>query len=1153
MHVHMSHARRVLLSLIVTLVGAAPAARGQTAAALERNFRTPPADAKPRVWWHWMNGNVTREGITADLEWMKRVGIGGMQMFDGSLGTPQFVENRLVWMTPAWKAAFRHAAAEADRLGLEMTMAASGGWSETGGPWVKPAQAMKKIVWSDTTLEGPRRFTGALPKPPSNNGPFQGMPNAPALDFPAEKDLPGAKPMAEEPPAAPDPTYYADTKVLAVRLGESDVPMADARPRITGATGEVDGALLTDGDLSRTISLAVPDGAKETWIQFEFAEPYRAQAFTFAGAPALQCVGAPPIPLGRLETSDDGTTWTTLVTLPGDEPTSAMFPVRTYAFPRTTARFWRVVMQPHPPSGFGAMLGVPPAKGIAVSELELSAAPRVNRWQEKAQYGILDDYGAAIASPQTSDAIDVDDVVDITSRMKKDGTLDWQVPEGRWTVLRMGYSLLGTKNHPASPEATGYEVDKLNRTHVGSYIEHYTGQIRGALGPLYGKSFRYLLLDSYEAGLENWTDDMIAQFRTRRGYEPTRYLPVLTGRVIGSPEESDKFLWDYRRTIADLFADNHYGTIADALKKQGLGLYAEAMGADFPTSGEGLQDKGRVTIPMAEFWTPGPGQDDGPNHIADMREAASAAHIYGKPIVAAESFTTMPPPIVPAFAQSPYYLKRLADRALVNGINRFVIHTSVHQPFIDSTHAPGMTLGFFGQHFTRNTTWAEQAVAWTTYLARASHVLQQGRFVADLAYFYGEGAPNTVPFWKKIDPAPPAGFDYDWVNAEVILGRMKYEGGALQLPSGMRYRALVLPADVNQLTLPMVRKLRDLVDAGAILIAPPPTGSPSLSDGAAGDDSVRAIANVMWGDIDGKGVTSHEYGRGKVYWGRPVAEVLAAERIAPDATFDGAKDAKLGWIHRRTPDADIWYVANQQERPEQLTASFRVGSKAVELWDPATGSIAPASYAVAEGRTEVPLTLDPYGSTFVVFRRATTATQRTIPPATRTTVATVTGPWTVTFQPGRGAPTEPVRFDSLSSWTQSSDAGVRYFSGTATYAFDLDAPIDAFRPGRRVELDLGAVKEIAEVSVNGQRVGGILWKPPYRADITRALTRGSNHVEVRVTNLWPNRMIGDLQPGVTQTYTFTDFRPFTKDSPLVESGLLGPVRVDVVQTADPER
>jgi hypothetical protein len=1132
---------------------AAPAAASTTSGAqrLEQGFHTPPADAKPRVWWHWMNGNVTKEGITADLEWMKRVGIGGMQMFDGSLGTPQFVDERLVWMTPAWKAAFRHAASEANRLGLEMTMAASGGWSETGGPWVKPAQAMKKIVWSDTTLEGPRRFVGKLPKPPSNNGPFQDMSSAPALDFPRERDLPGAKPMAEEPPAEPDPTYYADSKVLAFRLPESDVPMRDASPRVTSASGSLDAWPLVDGDFATPVTLALPNGAKETWVQFEFPQPHTAQAFTFAGTPPMQFVGAPPIPLGSLETSDDGSNWTKLVTLPGDEPTSAMFPVRTYAFAPTTARFWRVVMRPHPPSGFGAMLGAPAAKGIAISELELSAAPRVNRWEEKALYGMLQDYGPALATPETDAAIETKDVVDLTARLKKDGTLDWTVPAGRWAVLRMGYSLLGTKNHPASPEATGYEVDKLNRAHVGSYIDHYTTLIRGALGPLYGKSFRYLLLDSFEAGLENWTDDMIAQFRTRRGYDPTKWLPVLTGRVVGSAAESDKFLWDYRRTVADLFADNHYGTIADALKRQGLGLYAEAMGADFPTHGEGLQDKGRVGIPMAEFWTPGPNADDGPNHVADMREAASAAHIYGKPIVAAESFTTMPPPIVPAFAQSPYYLKRLADRALVNGINRFVIHTSVHQPFVDDEHVPGMTLGFFGQHFTRNTTWAEQSVAWTSYLARASQLLQQGRSIADVAYFYGEGAPNAVPYWKKVDPAPPIGFDYDWVNAEVILGRMKYEGGALQLPGGARYRALVLPADVTEMTVPMAKKLRQLVDAGAILVAPRPTGSPSLADGAAGDDSVEAIAGSLWGDIDGKTVTSHDYGLGKVYWGIPVADVLAAERIPPDVTLKGANDAKLAWIHRRTPEADIWFIANQQDRAERVSASFRVGGKAAELWDPATGATTPATYVTAEGRTEVPLALDPYGSTFVVFRRATTATQRTVAPETRTTLATLSGPWMVSFQPGRGAPAEPVRFDALTSWTKSSDAGVKYFSGTATYTFDVDAPADAFRPGRRIELDLGAVKEIAEVRVNGQAVGDALWKPPFRADITEALTRGTNRIEVRVTNLWPNRMIGDLQPGVTQTYTFTDFRPFTKDSPLLESGLLGPVKLDVVESAEP--
>jgi hypothetical protein len=346
--------------------------------------------------------------------------------------------------------------------------------------------------------------------------------------------------------------------------------------------------------------------------------------------------------------------------------------------------------------------------------------------------------------------------------------------------------------------------------------------------------------------------------------------------------------------------------------------------------------------------------------------------------------------------------------------------------------------------------------------------------------------------------------------------------------------------------VPMARKLRELVNAGAILIAPPPVGTPSLSDGAAGDDSVRAIAAEVWGDIDGTTVTEHEFGGGKVYWGKPVADVLAAQGVQPDVTFQSPRDEKLVWIHRRTSEADIWFVANQQDSREVVTASFRVAGKVAELWDPATGTTMPATFRVTDGRTDVPLALDPYGSTFVVFRRATTATQRNVEPGERTELMAVTGPWTVTFQPGRGAPAGEVRFDSLTSWTTSSDAGVRYFSGTASYTTDVEMPPEAFRPGQRVELALGSVKELAEVFVNGQPVGGVLWKPPYRADIRPALTRGVNRIEVRVTNLWPNRMIGDLQPDAARTYTFTDFRPFTKDSPLLESGLLGPVRLETV-------
>ena len=367
--------------------------------------------------------------------------------------------------------------------------------------------------------------------------------------------------------------------------------------------------------------------------------------------------------------------------------------------------------------------------------------------------------------------------------------------------------------------------------------------------------------------------------------------------------------------------------------------------------------------------------------MTDMKEAASAAHTYGKPIVAAESFTTMPPPLVPAFAQGPYYLKRLADRALAQGINRFVIHTSVHQPFVDEEHKPGMTLGPFGQHFSRNTTWAEQSSAWLAYLARASHLLQQGRFVADLVYFNGEGAPNAVPYWKPLDPAPPDGFDYDWVSAELLLNRMTVEAGRIVLPSGMRYRALVLPADVNRLTLPMAKKLRALVSAGAILIAPPPVGTPSLRDGAAGDDSVRAIASARVGrhrrhDRDVERVRRREGVLG--HSGRRRAQRRSASRPTSRSPARATRSSRGSIAARRTPTSGSSPISrNGRSRSRRASASSGR--------PPSCGIRRPVSRRRRRtpsdsGRTEVPIALDPYGSTFVVFRRATTATRRTMPP-----------------------------------------------------------------------------------------------------------------------------------------------------------------------------
>ncbi len=1142
-----------ILSFAILMIGLAGRAAGQGPQdALANGFQNPPDSAKPRAWWHWLNGNVTKEGITADLEWMKRSGIAGMQMFDGNLGTPQFVDKRLVWMTPDWKDAFRHAGEEAQRLGLEMSMAASGGWSETAGPWVKPEEAMKKVVWSETIVEGGKTFSGVLAHPPTVSGKFQNMPMPPENHFPTASNLPGAKPTPPPPPPKPEPTFYRDIKVIAYRLPEAEVSMADAHPQITTNASGAETALLADGNVASPISLTVPDGADHVWVQLEFSQPYRAQAITIAGGRVAMFGRGSAIPDGEVQFSQDGSNWLTLVNLPGPGETTGNFPVETYSFPETTAKFYRLVLRPPKPDPMmvhiAEQLGfhMPSSRSVNLAEVELSG-PRVNHWEGKAAFGNMIEF-RSIATPHVpkSEGVALKDVVDLTSKMKPDGSLDWGVPAGKWVILRLGYSLTGEINHPASPEATGLEVDKLSAEHVHNYVKTYLDMVSGALGPYFGKSFQYFLMDSWEAGVENWTDDMIAEFQKRRGYDPTPYLPVLTGRIVQSSAASDRFLWDFRRTIADLLAENHYAVATKYFDEHGLkGLYAEAMGTDAPTTGDGLLNKGQVTIPMGEFWTPPFGTKDSATHSADLREAASAAHIYGKKFAAAESFTTAPG--APVWA-SPYYMKQVGDHALASGINRIVFHTSDQQPFVDGKHKPGMTLGPFGQHYTRNVTWANQAIAWNTYLARCSYLLQQGLFVGDLAYFYGEGAPATVPFWKAVNPAPPDGYDYDWVNADVLLNRMSVEDGLLALPSGMTYRALVLPDYVNQVTLPVLRKIRDLVADGAIVVAPKPIHSPSLAD-YHHQAEFRSIVNEVWGAVDGMGDTEHDYGKGKVYWGKPVAEVLAAAKTPPDFEYSRPEpDSHLVWIHRHDGDTDIYFVANQKRRAEDLTASFRVEGREAELWHPDTGEIEPASYEIANGRTTVPLHFDPLGSVFVVFPKKASSPSRTVPRPVQKELETVSGSWQVSFPPDLGAPPE-IKLDKLISWTDSSDEGVKYFSGTATYSKDIQVSGSWLRDGSKLLLDLGKVDDIAQVAVNGKALEEILWKPPYRIDVTSAVKPGANHIEIKVTNLWPNRVIGDQQPNAKQRYAWLDYLPYRADTPLLDSGLLGPVRILAVTTA----
>jgi hypothetical protein len=947
---------------------------------------------------------------------------------------------------------------------------------------------MKKYVWSETVVEGGKPYTGTLAHPPTVTGKFQ---NTPITN-----------------PAIKEPEFYADSAVVAYRAPATEGSLPQAV--VTSSSGTVDASLLADDNAATSVTIQNAGAGTKPWLQAEFPKAVTIRAVTAS-------VGR----IGRgdgvsLQSSDDGVSFHDVIAIPMGGALE-----QTLSFAPVTAKYFRLQ--------FDLRASGPE---ITVGEFVLHSGARVNQFEEKAGFQQMPDlYGFATPEVTSADAIQKGEVIDLTGKMGPDGKLDWTPPAGRWVVLRMGYSLLGITNHPATKEATGLEVDKLNAHYVKNYMDRYLDSYKETVGAEFmGKrGIRYVINDSWEAGSQNWTDTMIGDFARLRGYDPRPWLPVLAGHVVESARASDQFLWDLRKTIADLTATEHYGQLEKTLHERGMGHYGESHESGRAFIADGMEVKKYNEVPMSAMWVQAPGVNkELYNFDADDRESASVAHIYGQNLAAAESMTAR---ANSSWMWSPASLKPTADQEFVNGINRFVIHESAHQPLLDK--APGLTLGPYGQWFNRNETWAEQARPWIDYLARTSYMLQQGRFAADILYFYGEDSNLTAIF---VDSAPnvPAGYGFDYVNADALMHMFHAANGRITTAGGMSYRLLALDPYSKHMSLPVLRAIHALVEQGAVVAGAKPTDTPSLAD-----DQVefRRLNDELFGD--GSGV--HTVGKGKVFAGQDAASALNALGVAPD--FDHSKpvqDTRIAFVHRRLAGGDIYFLDNRSDRDEAIDATFRVAGKAPELWHADTGKSEPAAYTIANGRTTVPVHLEPWGSVFVVFRKAAVAPARTLPAVAESSVATIDGPWNLSFQPNRGAPAS-ISLDALASWTAIADPGVKFFSGIGTYTKSIEALPEWFKPGASLWLDLGDVKDLAEVSVNGTSLG-VVWHAPYRIDITKALKRGRNELTIKVANTWVNRLVGDQQPNAGKV-TFTDVTPYSASSPLMPSGLIGPVQV----------
>jgi len=1131
------------LLLCCCSVGAAEPAAPAKPNPLEAGFLNPPHEAHPYVWWHWITSNITKAGIDADLTDMKRVGIAGVQMFDGDGRIPQ---GPVRYNSDLWHEHVQYAIHRAAELGLDFTVVNAAGWSATAGPWVTPERSMKQMVWSEGDVSG-GSVEVRVPRPLTRLG------------------------------------FYRDIAVLAV---PADAPAAvsSSSLRFAGENGSdapvctYRGAHAAGGQASRSRSAA----GEIITLKFDQPVPISELRLSFSTVPAPFEVD------GSIEYSADGTNFKKggdfrQVDVGGVDSQLIL------TFNSAPARIVRIGVSGLARGGSAASV---------LTALSVGNPPRVGNLNAKIKWAD----GSVLPEEADSEssslrAIAPEQVIRLDGRLGPDGMLRAELPAGRWTILRFGFTTTASTNHPAVPEGKGLEIDKLDPAQVYFHFDQVLARILREAGPLVGKTLKGWVFDSFEAGFQNWTAAFPEKFTALNGYDFLPYLPVLTGRVVRSSAITEGALADFRRTIIEGIAKDYFGTFQQIAHRDGMIIYSEPQGGplDPMVCGE------YVDVPMNEFWMP-----DAAPRYARIKTATSISHLDGDRITGDESFTATPEN--GKWQDTPASLKRAGDFAFATGVNRFMFHTYVHQPF---DYAPGFTLSRYGTHFGRLNTWWPYAGDWIGYLARSQFLLQQGRNVADVCFLLNEDFGYAYP--QGMVRTPP-GFDFD-ICYPNHLQRMTCRDGLITLQTGPRYRVLVVPKAWNA-DLSALIKLKSLIEDGATVSGEPPLGPEGLLDNTRNRAEFDRVVTEIWGPANRPARGMRTLGAGKVYRGMELAEVLKRERIVPDVGWPvGANSPDFRFTHRLTDQGDVYFVYNHSAQSVAADFAFRVAGRQPELWDALARTMrdAPVSHP-SSGATVVPLQLEPYGSTFVVFRRPNgprwtdslvldgeaqleTRGGRVLAPTghtvtvgfsdgTRKNISTggaaadlpLPGPWKVSFQNGRGAPAH-AEFAQLSSWTENSDPGIKYFSGTAAYetTFNLAAaPV-----GRQTAiLDLGAVDDLAEVRVNG-RVVAVVWQPPFRIDVTGFVRAGDNALEIRVTDRWINRLIGDEQIPVPYRYkntgskfekgalldfpdwlydpsklgekkriTFATWQHYSADSPLVPAGLLGPVALEWRQALD---
>ena len=1015
---------------------------------IEKTFHNPD-NMKLAVYWYWVNDNISKEGVVKDLEAMKKVGIN--RAFIGNV-TADLPWGDIKVLSPEWWEVMHTALKKASQLGIEIGIFNCPGWSQSGGPWVKPEQSMRYLASTEQTIV-------------SEGGPVTVTLNK----------------------VAPD--AMADVKVLAYPAQET----SSVKTTVSKQNGE-----------KCDVHLDASGAAGEDQKQF------RSLIITPSAGTSIITKGS------LMARTGDG--WQTISEFDIDRSNASInvgfmpYAPVVIALPETDAREFRFQLN---------------EQGAGVLHLELTSEALVDRFAEKTlgkmfqtPLPMWDAYmWPAQSAESNSGCIDPAKVIDLTDKVNGD-ELTWDAPAGRWTICRMAMRTTGQTNSPASPEGTGLEIDKMSADLVTYHFDNFIGEILRRIPADDRRTFKVVVEDSYETGGLNWTDDMAEAFQEKYNYDPTPYLPVMSGKVVGTPDISDRFLWDLRRLIADRVAYDYVGGLREASHKAGLSTWLECYGHwGFPS--EFLMYGGQSDEVAGEFWSEGSLGD------IENRAASSCAHIYGKRKVWAESCTSGGP----VFSRYPRIMKQRLDRFFTEGINSTLLHLYIQQPYEDKN--PGVD-AWFGNEFNRKNIWFSHMDVFGRYMKRCNLMLQQGLYVADAAYFIGEDTPKMT---GVTDPELPYGYSYDYINAEVLLTRAEMQGGRLTLPDGMSYSVLVLPRQTT-MRPELLAKIKKMVSDGLTVVGPAPETSPSLAGYPEADAQVKQLSADLWGTT---GRLSAQYGYGKVYTDSvPLDKVFEDQGMEPDFAVDD-KYAKIKFIHRHMDKGDIYFVSNQADDAVEFFATFRTAGRAPQLWNPLNGEIrALPEYEEIDGKTKVFMRLDALESSFVVFcdqKPAGRSYKHNYP--REIVLSELIDGWQLTFDAARRGPEGKINIEYLFDWTTAGDDAIKYYSGAAQYRnqFTLE-----HIPSGDIYIDLGNVMVMAKVKVNGKEMGGV-WTPPYRVNITSGLKKGINTIEVEVVNNWQNRIIGDMRLPEKERKVWMTVNPWTAESPLQSSGLLGPVKI----------